>query len=201
MSRITKILTAGLFFAAIPLTSAQESVVKVEVIGAVAQTQKSPDFEVGSGIKDVRDNRKDWAQFTTEFMVTGGDRRSDFVSDIEFRYFVLPASAPKETKKLYATTINHVDVPKGEKLYSAVYLSPNAIQKIYGKGRSVNPRDFWVAVEIYVAGKLVGYKISDKQDLRWWRREDVEKDSATLRPKHKTPFRDLWYDVFAEVRD
>ena len=198
MKRRVRVQFAGVIFASLAAASAQ---IKVDVTNLTASTQKSPDFEVGSGIKKIRNTQKDWLQILVEFTVTGGDRREDFVGNMEFRFFALPHSAPREAKKLYTTTVNHVDILKGEKLHSAIYVSPNALHRIFGRDKTVGPRDFWVAVEIYAAGKLVGYKMSDQQVSRWWRREDVDKDTGTLRPKHITPFRDLWYDSFAETRD
>ena len=144
--------------------------------------------------------RKDWLQIDVSFTVTSRDR-DDFIDDLEIRFFVLPKSADKDYLKLYTATVKHVDVLKGEELHSAVYLSPNSLARIYGKGKKPNPRDLWVAIEVHSGGGIIGGDVTDGRTSRWWQKEDAPRDDSMLRPKSKTPFAHLWFDSYAETRD
>ena len=202
MSRPTSFLTiTALIFSAANAFPQSQVAYRAKVDDVKVMTQKSPDFEVGSGIKDIKTDRRDWFQIDVEFAIESTDSRNDFVGGVEVRFYALPKSAQKAYKKLYSASINHVDVLKDTAVHSAVFLSPNALSRIYGKGKTGNPRDLMVAIEIWAGGKMVGFKITDDEKSRWWRREDVPKDTTMLRPKHKTPFASLWYDSYAEVRD
>ena len=172
---------------------------KADIDDITVTAAKSPDFSVGSGLKEPKGVRKDWLQVDVSFTVSSRDR-DDFMDALEIRFFVLPKSAEKKYLKVYTATVKHVDVLKGEKLHSAVYLSPNSIARIYGKGKKPNPRDLWVAVEIH-AGEIIGGDVTDGRSSRWWQKADAPRDASMLRPKSKTPFANLWFDSYAETRD
>ena len=159
--------------------------------------RKSPDFEVGSGIKEPKGERKDWLQIDVAFQLDSSSRE-DFVEAIEVRFFVLPKTAQPKFKKLYTAVVNHVDLLKNETLRSSVFLSPNSLARIYGKGKKPNPRDLAVAVEIH-AGQIIGGEVTEGKTSKWWQKSDVPTDSSMLRPKSKTPFAYLWFDSYAAV--
>lgn len=172
-------------------------------IGKISvDSTKSPQLNPGPGVKLQRDKPRDWLQIDVSF-VADSPLKEDFINSLEVRFFVLPKSALPAYKKLFSATINHVDILKDTELHSAVYLSPNALHRIYGRAASVNPRDLWVAIEIHAGGEMVGWDATDGKSAKekWWRRTDVPKDTTTLRPKHKTPYALFWYDSYAEVRD
>ena len=172
---------------------------KAKVLKPTVSAAKSPDFEVGSGIKEPKGERKDWLQIDVAFQLESSSR-DDFIEAVEVRFFVLPKSAEAKYKKLYTAVVNHVDLPKNETLRSCVFLSPNSLARIYGKGKKPNPRDLMVAVEIH-AGQLIGGEVTDGKSSRWWQKQDAPTDSSMLRPKSKTPFAYLWFDSYAETRD
>ena len=172
---------------------------KAKVLKPTVSTLKSPDFEVGSGIKEPKGERKDWLQIDVAFQLDSSSRE-DFVEAIEVRFFVLPKTAQPKFKKLYTAVVNHVDLLKNETLRSSVFLSPNSLARIYGKGKKPNPRDLAVAVEIH-AGQIIGGEVTEGKTSKWWQKADVPTDSSMLRPKSKTPFAYLWFDSYAETRD
>ncbi|HIG84846.1 MAG TPA: hypothetical protein EYG40_09335 [Verrucomicrobia bacterium] len=172
---------------------------KAMVNKPTVSTLKSPDFEVGSGIKEPKGERKDWLQIEVAFRLDSASR-DDFIEAVEVKFFVLPKSAQPKYKKLYTAVVNHVDLPKGETLRSSVFLSPNSLARIYGKGKKPNPRDLMVAVELH-SGQIIGGEVTDGKSSRWWQKSDAPTDSSMLRPKSKTPFAYLWFDSYAETRD
>ena len=172
---------------------------KAKVLKPTVSAVKSPDFEVGSGIKEPKGERKDWLQIDVAFQLDSSSRE-DFVEAIEVRFFVLPKTAQPKFKKLYTAVVNHVDLLKNETLRSSVFLSPNSLARIYGKGKKPNPRDLAVAVEIH-AGQIIGGEVTEGETSKWWQKSDVPTDSSMLRPKSKTPFAYLWFDSYAETRD
>ncbi len=202
MPRLPVLLaTASAFVLGADLAPGQRKL-KADIKDIAVDSTKSPEFQPGSGVKLQRDKRRDWLQIDVTFKADSPSK-GDFIDALEVRFFVLPKSARPEYKKLFSATLKHVDVLKDTELHSAVYLSPNALHRIYGRSVSVNPRDLWVAVEIHAGGEMVGWDATDGKSAKppWWRRTDVPKDSNTLRPKHKTPFAILWYDAYAEVRE
>ena len=192
-------LIALTFLFSTKLVSAQTQA-KADIGDIAVTAAKSPDFSVGSGLKEPKGVRKDWLQIDVSFTVTSRDR-DEFINDLEIRFFVLPKSADKKYLKLYTATVKHVDVLKGEELHSAVYLSPNSLARIYGKGKNPNPRDLWVAIEVHSGGGIIGGDVTDGRTSRWWQKEDAPRDGSMLRPKSKTPFAHLWFDSYAETRD
>ena len=149
----------------------------------------------------IRSKPKDWIQIAAIFNIDSNSR-SDFVDGVEIRFYVLAKSAQEDyRKRLYSAVVKHVDVLKQEDLYSAVYLSPNSLARMYGKGKPINSNDLWVAVELYAGGNIVAGEVTDSETSRWWQRKDVPQDTSMLRPKSKTPFAPLFHDSFAETRD
>ncbi len=201
MSRTVTTLALAASFFSIVAASAQEKI-KADIKKLTVDATKTPQVEPGSGVKLIRDKPRDWLQIDVEFQVDSRSRE-DFINSMEIRFFVLPKSAKPDFKKLFTCTISHVDILKSTDLHSAVYFSPNALQRMYGSSGSANPRDLWVAVEIHAGGKMVGWDATDGKSAKakWWRRTDVPTDSSTLRPKHKTPYALFWYDSYAEVRE
>ncbi len=195
MSRFVIILTPLILLFSTAFVSAQ----KATILNITRVAAKSPDFEVGSGIKEPKSERKDWIQIDVSFKISS-DSREDFIEAVEFRFFVLPKSAQPKYKKLYTATINHVDLLQGQTLHSSVFLSPNSLARIYGKGKKPNPRDLMVAVEVH-SGDLIGGDATDSKSSKWWRNKEAPTDTSMLRPKSKTPFAYLWYDSYAETRD
>lgn len=196
----TALVSAAFSLMFISAGLSQDVKYKADISGIVVSSTKSPDFEVGSGVVKKKETRRDWIEIDVGFVLDSSDR-DDFVGSAKVSFYVLPSSAQKQHKKLYKASVNHVDLLKGEELHSSVYISPNAIARLYGKGKAANPRDLMVAVEIHIGGKLVGGDVTDGKSSRWWQKKDVPTDESLLRPKAKTPFAYLWYDRFAETRD
>ena len=198
MIRTTSFLTAGML--AISIFSAQgQSDVKAKVAGIASQLTKTPEFEV-SGTKKKRNTPKEWLEVEVGFQVASRAIPGDFVPNVEVKFFVFPKSATdKSMRKVLTASVQHVNLLKEEELYSAVYLSPNTLARLFGAGKTVNTRDIAVAVEIHAGGKLVGGDATEKKTDRWWQSESLGKIDGFLRPKHKTPFAMLWSDRYAEV--
>ena len=72
---------------------------KAMVSKPTVASAKSPDFEVGSGIKEPKGERKDWLQIEVAFRLDSTSR-DEFVEAVEVRFFVLPKSAQPKYKKL-----------------------------------------------------------------------------------------------------
>jgi hypothetical protein len=199
MKRIAFVLT----LAAMTVGAASAQRKSEAKIGKISvDSTKSPQIQPGPGVKLQRDKPRDWLQIDVSF-VADSPTKSDFIDSLEIRFFVLPKSALPDHKKLFSSKLTHVDILKDTELHSAVYLSPNALHRIYGKTGAANPRDLMVAIEIHAGGTMIGWDATDGKSAKekWWRRTDVPKDSTTLRPKHKTPYALFWYDSYAEVRD
>ena len=167
------------------------------VLKPTVSAAKSPDFEVGSGIKEPKGERKDWLQIDAAFQLESSSR-DDFIEAVEVRFFVLLNLLMLNTKNYTLPLLITLTCLK-RNFACCVFLSPNSA-RIYGKGKKPNPRDLMVAVEIH-AGQLIGGEVTDGKSTRWWQKQDAPTDSSMLRPKSKTPFAYLWFDSYAETRD
>ena len=179
-------------------TAGAQVKIAAKVKGIEAQLTKSPDFEV-SDTREKRSDSKDWLEVEVGFEVESTGK-GDFVSGVQVQFFMFPKSAQeKEMRKVLTASVDHVNLLKGETLYSAVYISPNTLARLFGKGKTVNTRDIAVAIEIH-SGGIIGGDATEKKSDRWWQGDKIGKMDGFLRPKHETPFANLWYDRYAEVK-
>ncbi len=94
--------------------------------------------------------------------------------------------------------VTHVNMLEGDKLYSAVYVSPTTLGKVTGKYRDFQKSAInAVAVEVSYNGRVIATESTGGKG-RWW--EGLSAEQGVL-SKEKTPYALLWIDRYADVKE
>ena len=98
-------------------------------------------------------------------------------------------------------TINHINVPIDEEIFSSVYMSPSALKRLTGSDKASKGAVEAVGVEVLVDGEKVAQS-AVKQKEGWWNAGSLsdQSDKFPLLNKDETPFAMLWYDRYAEIQ-
>src|SRR6266850_2395786 len=98
-----------------------------------------------------------WLRIETEF-----DSAPDWADDVQFKYYVLMGRG--RDARLFAGDVTYVNVAKGLRHVSAMFIHPNTVQR-YGNGQVEA-----VAVQLFYKGQLVDQDSSPTTSDRWWER-------------------------------
>lgn len=193
----TILFSAVLLCAAItaPLAHGQARAVQVDVRRVEADSQKTPQWNVG-GVKDKSvSSPRDWLEIEVEFD-TKVDPRGEIIPSLLFKYYVVIQG--KDGPKLLTGDVNHINVEPDTKLYSAVYVSPATLGAITGTFRRFQPSSVLaIGVEVFFNGVKVGQG-AEGQSGDWWNRTQVPRQPGVL-GKADTPFALLWLDRYADT--
>jgi len=160
---------------------------------------KTPEYTVDTGKDKKTPRRREWLELEVEFEAdakAAGGKDAEYIDQLLFKYYVMVEDKETKEKIMLTTTVTHVNIPTGEKIYSAVYLSPSSLDKMVGKGRGSERSIEGYAVEIIYGGVLVGGK-SDPSGT-WFKTRPGK--PGLLLTKDKTPFAPLWGDRYAEIQ-
>jgi hypothetical protein len=98
-------------------------------------------------------------------------------------------------------TINHINVPVDEEIFSSVYMSPANLKRLTGKDKAGKSAVKAVGIEVLVDGVKVGQG-TVKEREGWWNAGSLsdQSDKFPLLNKDETPFAMLWWDRYAEIQ-
>ena len=117
-------------------------------------------------------------------------------------YVAVENSERAGTYFLLTKDINYVNIPLDEDVHTSVYLSPASIQRLLGTTRNAKKAVYLVGYEVLVNGVVQG-GASSKGKPGWWNQASSKvsrTDTVPLLSKSETPFRDLWWDRYAEEK-
>jgi len=129
----------------------------VKITRIVRQLVTPPDYrawETGTIFRPLALNIK-WLQVEVEF-----ESKLEWADDVQIKYYVLMGKG-QETR-LFVGEITHVDVPRGNRHYSAMFMHPNTVER-YGRGQIEA-----VAAQIFYKNRLVDQNSVPPTDARWW---------------------------------
>ena len=178
---------------------------KVEVDKPEFNELTSPDFNVGTGKKKFKP--KEWLEVEVKFKVLEvADKAQDkFADRVTVKWYVAAKinDGGSTEVRVMEKTVNYVNVPVGEDIYTSVYLPPSAVMRISGGDRASKRMIEGVGGEIMVNG-LAAYKNAgffttlSKSKGKWWDKV-ARYDKISLLNKSETPFKFLWWDRYAEI--
>ncbi len=120
---------------------------------------------------------------------------------ITVKWYVAVKNPDKAGQILLLTKeVEYVNVPLKKDIYCSVYLSPNSVRRLTGSDRQGKNAVESIGYEIMFNGKKVAEE-STKGKPGWWdvpNEKIVRSETVPLLKKSETPFRDLWWDRFAE---
>jgi len=178
---------------------------KIELDKPAIEKLPSPDLGSSTGNKSFKP--KDWMEIELKFKVVVPPKDADkirFVDKVTVKWYIA-TKAPGRSKQmiLMEKEINHVNVPVGEDIYTSVYLSPAAIMRLTDSDRVSKSDIENVGGEIRVNGSEAYDKsgfFSMKSKGTWWNSGSLSRyDKIPLRNKNETPFKNFWYDRYAEI--
>ena len=169
----------------------------------------SPDNAGNAGRKSYKP--KDWMEVELKMKIEVPASKKEterFVDKVTVKWY-LAAKNPEKGKRGYILLekeVTYVNVPVGEDIYASIYLSPTAIKRLTGGDRIGKGDIENVGGEVRVNGVvahkgsgLFTLKGSLKRD-KWWNSGKISRyDKIPLRNKNETPFRNFWYDRYAEI--
>jgi len=166
--------------------------------------EKLPSPDLGGSIGNKSFKPKDWMEIELKFKVIASDKKVKFVDRVTVKWYI-KTKAPGGGRQmiLMEKEVNHVNIPVDEDIYVSVYLSPSAIMRLTGSDRVSKGDIENVGGEIRVNG-AEAYKKSGfftlKEKPMWWNSGSLSRfDKIPLRNKNETPFKNFWYDRYAEI--
>lgn len=161
----------------------------------------SPEF---SGGKQKQFKPKDWLEIESKIKVElAPEPPSKTCEKVTVKWYVAVKNPDKAgTYFLLTKEIEHVNVPTNEDIYCSVYLSPASVKRLTGLDRGGKNAVELVGYEVIVNGENKAAE-SNKNKPGWWNASSDKisrTDSVPLLNKMETPFANMWWDRYAEVK-
>lgn len=161
----------------------------------------SPEF---SGAKNKSFRPKDWLEVEAGIKIpaTSADqKRAGFINQVTVKWYVAMDNPDGKGFIKLSKTINHINVPIDEEVFTSVYLSPSALKRLTGKDKAGKSAVKAVGIEVLVDGVKVG-ESAEKQKAGWWNSGSLsdQSDKFPLLNKNETPFAPMWWDRYAEIQ-
>jgi hypothetical protein len=146
-----------------------------------------PDFKAfvtGSGTRASTLSKK-WLEIETDFTSD-----PDWADDVMLKYYVLIGRG-RDTK-LFVGEMTYVNVAKGNRHLSAMYMHPNTVER-YGRGQVEA-----VAVQLFYKGQLIDQASSPASRERWWERYTPQ--TGYLLNPQQTPWSVVAYERYESLK-
>lgn len=156
--------------------------VKIEKISPSVTT--TPEYQVRN-TTDKRATYLKWLEIEVEFSVD----RVELVDELTFEYLV------EINGKLCPGEVTHVNIPKGNSLFSVMYMSPRSIDRLTGNKPLSNAMigNMWVSI------KKQGQTLATKS-MQPGQPKNLQQFPNLLVTKNDTPFQVLWWDRYEAIR-
>ncbi len=189
--------SAALAFVAAPVNAQG----KADVSNLNFEDIPSPDVQVG---KAKSFKPKDWLEVEAGIKIpaTNADqKKSGFINQVTVKWYVAVDNPDGKGVIKLSKTINHINVPIDEEIFSSVYMSPANIKRLTGKDKAGKSAVKAVGLEVLVDGVKVG-EGTVKEKEGWWNAGSLsdQSDKFPLLNKDETPFSMLWWDRYAEIQ-
>ncbi len=169
-----------------------------------------PSPQISTGGVEKRFKPKDWLEVEVKFSVEpnrGVKEPADgYYDNVTIKWYV--ATENKEAKNfiLISKEVNHVNIPVGEDVYSSVYLSPSGVKRLSGGDSVGNSTIKFLGGEISYQGRplarFTNHENSGWPKNPWWQSPNlVPSSKIPLYNKNETPFKNLWWDRYAEIEE
>jgi len=196
------LLSASAIIAGLSIGSAHGQAAKVAADKPAFDDLQSPEF---SGGKQKSFKPKDWLEIEVKLKVSlAPEPKSKTCDRILVKWYVAVKNPDKpRTMLLLTKDVEHVNIPLDEDIYCSVYLSPASLKRLTGSDRAGKSVVEAVGYEVLVNGEKVASDTT-KFKVGWWNAASDKisrSDAVPLLNKSETPFRDMWWDRYAEVSE
>jgi hypothetical protein len=174
---------------------------KADVGNLIFDDIPSPEIQGG---KNKAFKPKDWLEVEAGIKIpaTNADqKKAGFINQVTVKWYVAVKNPDGRGVIKLSKTINHINVPVDEEVFSSVYMSPSAIKRLTGKDKAGKSAVEAVGIEVLVDGVKVG-EAAVKQKEGWWNAGSLsdQSDKFPLLNKDETPFAMMWWDRYAEIQ-
>lgn len=180
-------------------TSTQAQVQVADIDKPNFESLSSPDF---GGRNSKKFRPKDWLEIEAAMKIPAQNRQQTvigFIDKVQVKWYLAMKDEAVDKTVLLTKDITHVNVPVDEEVFSSVYLSPNTLTRLTGSDKARKGSVIAVALEVLVNGVKVGEATSDLQS-GWWTSANLSRgDQFPLSNKNETPFKNFWWDRYAEI--
>lgn len=200
--RKTLLLSASAIIAGLSIGSAHGQAAKVAADKPAFDDLQSPEF---GGGKQKSFKPKDWLEIEVKLKVSlAPEPKSKTCDRILVKWYVAVKNPEKSgTMLLLTKDVEHVNIPLEEDIYCSVYVSPASLKRLTGSDRAGKNVVEAVGYEVLVNGEKVASDTT-KFKVGWWNAASNKisrSDAVPLLNKSETPFRDMWWDRYAEVSE
>lgn len=187
--------------AAASIGTANAQAAKAEIEKPSFDDLPSPEF---SGGKQKSFKPKDWLEIESKVKVQmRPEPESKTCERLTVKWYVLVKNPERNGPMLLLTrTVEHVNVPLDEDVYCSTYLSPGSVKRLTGSDKGGKNAVEAVGIEVLINGEKVGEETT-KFKNGWWNSPSNKisrSDSVPLMTKAETPFANMWWDRYAEVK-
>lgn len=194
------LIAAGLMAVSSLAVHAQDRNTKVG--DPVVEVLPSPNIDGGIS---KRFSPKDWIEIEVPIRIKRKpEPESGYLDNVTVKWYILVENPSKNVKFLKLTeTIQHINLPIDEEVYSSVYLSPSTLRKMTGNSKASASTIVGTGCEVLVDGVLVGTVSKGPGGERWWTKSSAQvatSENFKLLTKADTPFAPLWWDRYLEIR-
>jgi hypothetical protein len=197
-------LAACLALAAVSAIVRAEDTAAYKIQKIEAALIDSPDITVGNYRKQTKSKAK-WLEVDLSFERADRNDKS-FSGDVVVNYYILLNNAavqPDGKPTLLTGSIKHSDIPVGKQLHAAAFVSPQALQKLFGGkipstisqaiidlGATITANSTLAAI-FTLKGSVAG-------DKGWWETQADKMTTTTglVLEKENTPFAPLSWDYY-----
>jgi hypothetical protein len=163
-------------------------------------TLPSPEF---SGGKQKGFRPKDWLEMEVKLRVLmQPEPKSKTCDKLTVKWYIALKNPEKAGTYLLVTKdVEHVNIPLDDDIYCSVYISPASMKRLTGTDRVSKTVIEYVGYEVLVNGQKVAEETNHGK-AGWWNvaSDKISRtDTVPLLNKSETPFRDMWWDRYAEV--
>jgi len=184
--RVTAPGAAGAVAAVQPAAGKEGIVIrKMEATGPATKI-RTP--EIKNDANEPQAQVKDWARISVQY-----ETDAEWIDELEFRYTVVvknPKLNGPSAFTMFPATVTYVDIPKGKRHLSTVFLRPNTIER-YGFVE-------WAGVKVYIRGEQVAVA-QMPDDQRPWTISYKTKEGVLLN-RSQTPFALVAIDNYEAIK-
>lgn len=161
----------------------------------------SPEF---GGAKMKNFKPKEWLEVESKIKIMmSPEPKSKTCDRITVKWYVAVKNPDKPGTFLKLTKeVEHVNIPLNEDIYVSAYLSPASIMRLTGGDRASKQAVTFVGYEVLIDGKVLASE-TDKGEPKWWSlpsNKIAESTTVPVLSKAETPFAQMWWDRYAEVK-
>jgi len=169
-----------------PATVGKKDVVirKMEATGPTAKV-KTPEFK--NDANEPQAQARNWARISVQY-----ETNAEWTDELEFRYMVLVKHHKTGVFTMFPATVTYIDIPKGKRRTSTVFLRPNTIER-YGIVDGVQ-------VKIYRRGEQVASAQIPDNTRYWNDANNVKSMAGVLLNRAQTPFALVAIDNYETIK-